>query len=227
MSASAAYIALIAGIAVWVLLVRRFTAKPWEANAAEVGAFERLPNVVPAKVGLWVFLAVVTSLFALFMSAYLMRMNGHGHDAMHDWISLSEPKVLWLNSALLIVASVTMQAARATSARAQMDVARDRLLLGGLLTLAFLGGQLYAWREINNSGFFMRSNPAVAFFYVLTAIHGLHLMGGLVVWGRTLRRMYPKRTEPIDVSLSIELCSVYWHYLLLVWLALFALLLAT
>jgi cytochrome c oxidase subunit III len=62
---------------------------------------------------------------------------------------------------------------------------------------------------------------------VLTAVHGLHLLGGLFVWARTLVRMAPKRPEPIDVRLSIELCTVYWHYLLFVWLALFALLIST
>jgi cytochrome c oxidase subunit 3 len=70
-------------------------------------------------------------------------------------------------------------------------------------------------------------NPAVAFFYVLTAIHGLHLLGGLLVWSRTLLRMWTPRVELIEVRLSVELCSVYWHYLLLVWLVLFGLLLYT
>jgi cytochrome c oxidase subunit III len=225
-SATAAYLALAAGVIVWALLVRKFTAKPWEAGVLETGVAENLPNSAPARVGLWVFLAVVTSLFGLFMSAYYMRM-GHGHGELHDWHALAEPSVLWINSALLIVASGAMQWSRASIARRDTDRARDGLLVGGLLTIAFLAGQLFAWREIKESGLLTPSNPAVAFFYVLTAVHGLHLLGGLVVWGRTLLRMLPKRPEPIDVRLSIELCTVYWHYLLLVWLALFALLIST
>jgi cytochrome c oxidase subunit 3 len=90
-----------------------------------------------------------------------------------------------------------------------------------------LAGQLYAWRQLEEAGLLVPSNPAIAFFYLLTAVHGLHLFGGLFVWARTLMRMRPKRVEPIDVRLSIELCTVYWHYLLLVWLVLFALLLST
>jgi cytochrome c oxidase subunit III len=101
------------------------------------------------------------------------------------------------------------------------------LLIGGLLTIAFLGGQLYAWDVVRHSDVFTPGNPAVAFFYVLTAVHGLHLVGGLFVWGRTLMRIVLKRAEPIDVRLSIELCTVYWHYLLLVWIGLFALLIST
>lgn len=226
MSAAAAYAALLTGVVVWVILVRRFTTKPWEAGATEHQIAENLPGFAPARVGLWVFLAVVTSLFALFMSAYYMRM-GHGHGAVHDWNPVVEPTVLWINSAMLIAASVAMQWARANVIRGNADRARDGLLIGGLLTLAFLAGQLYAWRQLRDAGFLTPSNPAIAFFYLLTAVHGLHLLGGLVVWGRTLVRMFPKRPEPIDVRLSIELCTVYWHYLLLVWLALFALLLST
>jgi cytochrome c oxidase subunit III len=224
-SATAAYVALFAGVLVWALLVRRFTAKPWQAGNAH-GFGDDLPQSAPARVGLWVFLAVVTSLFALFMSAYYMRM-GHGHGPVHDWTALNEPSVLWINTGLLLVASGAMQWSRASIVRLDTDHARDGLLLGGLLTLGFLAGQLYAWRQIQESGLLSPNNPAVAFFYVLTAVHGLHLLGGLFVWARTLLRMIPKRTEPIDVRLSIELCTVYWHYLLLVWIALFALLIST
>ena len=230
MSTTAAYFALLTGIVVWAVLVSRFTAKPWEPNTGgnigRLGDEQIAPGVPPARVGLWVFLAVVTSLFGLFMSAYYMRM-GHGHTSLHDWQPVREPTVLWVNSGLLVAASVAMQWARSQVTRGELDRARNGLLIGGLLTLAFLAGQLYAWRELEAAGFLVPSNPAIAFFYVLTAVHGLHLLGGLFVWARTLVRMRPKRVEPIDVRLSIELCTVYWHYFLFVWLALFALLLST
>jgi cytochrome c oxidase subunit III len=225
-STTVAYVALLTGVVVWALLVRRFTAKPWESGVVERGFGDDLPDSAPARVGLWVFLAVVTSLFGLFMSAYYMRM-GHGHGEVHDWAAVTEPSVLWLNSAMLIAASAAMQWSRAKIAQQEVERARDGLLIGGLLTIAFLAGQVYAWRQISDSGFFAPSNPAVAFFYVLTAVHGAHLLGGLIVWAKTLLRMIPKRPEPVDVRLSIELCTVYWHYLLLVWMALFALLLTT
>lgn len=225
MSTTVAYAALITGVVVWALLVSRFTAKPWEPNTGEVQS-EIMPGASPARVGLWVFLAIVTSLFALFMSAYYMRM-GHGHSTVHDWKPLTEPGVLWINTGLLIAASVGMQWAKAQVMHGDPERARNGLMIGGLLTLAFLAGQLYAWRQLEDAGLFVPSNPAIAFFYLLTAVHGLHLLGGLFVWARTLVRMRPKRVEPIDVRLSIELCTLYWHYLLLVWLVLFALLLST
>jgi cytochrome c oxidase subunit 3 len=73
----------------------------------------------------------------------------------------------------------------------------------------------------------MVNNPAVAFFYLLTGVHGLHLLGGLLVWGKTVVKMTRPGIELVDLRLSVELCTVYWHYLLLVWLVLFAVLLST
>jgi cytochrome c oxidase subunit III len=144
-----------------------------------------------------------------------------------DWQAIRDPSILWFNTLLLIVGSVAMQWARSAVARSQVQQTRVRLFAAGLLTLAFLIGQWFAWREIRYSELFSPLNPAVAFFYMLTAVHGLHLLGGLVVWARTLARSLRKDVELIDVRLSVELTSVYWHYLLLVWLGLFAVLLST
>jgi cytochrome c oxidase subunit III len=227
-SLTVAYIALGCGILVWVLLVRKLSAKPWETQPASAAASTaEQPQAPPARIGLWVFLAIVTSLFGLFLSAYYMRMGAHGHGGTVDWVALEEPKVLWLNTAVLILSSVAMQSARAAATRGQFDRTWTGMLIGGLLTLAFLGGQFFAWSEIRDSDFFSPRNPALAFFYMLTAVHGLHLLGGLYVWGRTLARMRHKDTELIDVSLSVQLCAVYWHFLLFVWLALFVVMLST
>jgi cytochrome c oxidase subunit III len=222
-SLTVAYGALITGIVIWFILVRKLSARSWETAGAPAESGERFP---PARVGLWAFLAVITSLFALFISAYYMRM-GHGHGPVKDWDALSEPLILWFNTLLLILGSVAMQWGRASVARGDLKRTREGMLLGGLLTLTFLAGQLYAWREIRLSEFFTMRSPAVAFFYLLTAVHGLHLLGGLYVWARTLVRLQRKDVEAVDVRMSIELCTVYWHYLLFVWLVLFALLLST
>lgn len=230
MSLTVAYAALATGIIVWLILVRKLSTKSWEAQPASAVDFDGgLGPRWPAKrVGLWIFLAVITSLFGLFISAYYMRLSGHhGSGPAQDWAVLSEPPVLWLNTALLIVASVAMQAARKAVGTGNADRGRNSLMVGGLLTLAFLGGQFYAWTQVRHSEFFSPLNPAVAFFYLLTAVHGLHLLGGLYVWGRTLARMRREDVEIVDVRLSVELCSVYWHFLLLVWLGLFAVMLST
>jgi cytochrome c oxidase subunit 3 len=232
MSLTVAYGALLTGILVWLFLVRKLSAKPWDSRAAisaldaHAAGTERTP---PTKMGLWVFMGVMTSLFGLFISAYYIRM-GHGHGAevaLGDWQAVSESPLLWINTIFLVIGSIAMQWSRSAAASGDAQRTRVALLFGGLLTICFLIGQLIAWRALHRSEFFSLLNPAVAFFYVLTAVHGLHLLGGLYVWGRTYARMRFQRVELIDVRLSIELCSVYFHYLLLVWIVLFGLLLAT
>ena len=100
------------------------------------------------------------------------------------------------------------------------------MLAAGALTLAFLVGQLVVWRQLATLGYFVETNPAASFFYLVTALHGLHLMGGLVAWARTNQKIR-RGKDVADLSLSIELCAVYWHFLLFIWLALFGLLLFT
>jgi cytochrome c oxidase subunit 3 len=222
-SVSFAFIAILVGLVVWGLLVRRLTSRPWETHGApdDTGHGGAI-SVPPAKIGLWVLLAVISSLFGLFISAYYMRM-GHAHG---DWNPVALPRVLWLNTALLGLSSVGMQAARGAVRRGQTDRVRVGLIASGLFAAAFLVGQLWAWSQLNASGYFLGA-PAAAFFYLLTAVHGLHLLGGLFVWGKTMVRMMPASVEAIDVRSSVELCTVYWHYLLIVWLVLFAVLLST
>ena len=101
------------------------------------------------------------------------------------------------------------------------------MFAGGVFALAFLAGQLLAWRQLQAAGYYAAGNPANAFFFVLTALHGLHLIGGLAVWGRTMSRLPRQGAARSSTRLTVELCAVYWHYLLIVWLILFALLLNT
>ena len=98
------------------------------------------------------------------------------------------------------------------------------LLASGILALVFLAGQLLAWRQLDAAGYYLTANPAAAFFFLITGLHGLHLLGGLGALGRTIdrtRRCVPMR----ELRLSVELCALYWHFLLLVWLIFFGLLL--
>lgn len=217
--------ALLAGaILVWWLLVRRLQTKPW----LEQGIIEEQGAVdAPApRVGLWVFLAVVTSLFGLFAMVYTMRSE------FPDWRSLPDPSLLWVNTGLLILGSIALQLARGAAARDDLAGLKRNLTAGGVLTIAFLVGQLIAWRQLTTAGYYMATNPADAFFYILTGLHGLHMLGGLWFWGRASLTVWKgleksTMTEVSGVRLRVQLCSVYWHYLLLIWLVLFSLLLST
>lgn len=216
MSNTAIVVALLVGIAVWFAVASRLTAKPWENRGedGDVGAI----RASPARVGLFAFMAVVTSLFSLFLTAYTMRM----HHAV-GWCHLTIPGVLWVNTAVLLAASVAMQVASSAANRGKRPLAHGALVAGGALTIGFLGGQLLAWQEIGPSLYFIQGSPAIAFFYVLTTVHGLHLLGGLYVLGRATLR-FAHGAEIIDLRQSLALCALYWHFLLLVWLAVFAVL---
>ena len=215
------FMAVIMAAIVWWLVRQTLNVEPWveqRPSTNDHGA-EGL-SLPPVKVGLGVFLAVATSLFALSISAYLMRRNGA------DWSSLVVPGVLWFNTAMLIFGSVFFQRARSAAKSAQIDGVRLGLLAGGVCTLVFLAGQLWAWQQLNAAGYYLTTNPANAFFYLLTALHGLHLLGGLWVWAKTTVRVQ-RGAAVRDVRLSVELCTIYWHFLLVVWLVLFGLLLFT
>ena len=226
MSLTVAFAALIAGTIVWALLVSRLSGKPWLTKgvlgALGEGGETSLP---PAAIGLIVFLCVITSLFGLFITADHMRMmDGMEHG---DWRHFPVPSLLWANTIVLMAASVAMQWARAAAEGGEQAALRTRLMAGGLLTVAFIAGQLLVWREVRATEYFSPHNPAVAFFYLLTAVHGLHLLGGLVVWARTMQRLSVRVLKPPDVRLTVALCTAYSHYLLVVWLVLFGLLLST
>ena len=211
----------IMAVVVWWLFRQTINVSPWiEQSQADNVSGDGAFSLPPMKVGLGVFLAVATSLFALLVSAYFMRMAGA------DWTTLAVPKALWLNTGALILSSVAMQWTRNAAKRGAMGGVRFGLIAAGVFSFCFLAGQLWVWQQLNASGYFVAANPANAFFYLLTALHGLHLLGGLWVWARTTAKV-ARGTEVGAVRLSVELCTVYWHYLLLVWLALFALLLTT
>jgi len=220
MTVSLVLLAVIMFVVIGWLLRQTLNTQPWIPRSVD-NAVSGTSIDTPVKTfALVSFLAVATSLFALFISAYAMRMH------MGDWRPVSEPALLWVNSAFLVLASVVYEWTRRVARQGRSGRLKPGLGIAGLLTFLFLGGQLIAWMELNATGHYLTSNPASAFFYVLTAVHGLHLLGGLWVWARSTVRVF-SGAEADSVRLSIELCAVYWHYLLLVWAVLFGLLLTT
>ncbi len=218
MSAIILFMAGVAAIAGWWLSQQRLAAKPWLEEGVGIDFREESTSIVPpAKIGLGVFLAVVGSLFALFISAYSMRMT------MVDWRALPVPRLLWFNTGVLVLSSVALHWAYLAARRNDIDGVIVGLCAGGASAVTFLIGQLLAWRQLSVAGYFVASNPANSFFYLITAAHGLHLMGGLVALGRTTAKVW-RGVEMVQVRLSVELCAIYWHFLLLVWLVLLGLL---
>jgi cytochrome c oxidase subunit 3 len=202
-------------------IFKQLTDKSWATPgvAGEINDGSLGPGPA-AKTGLSFFMAVLTSMFFLFVMGYRFRM------AEADWQPIADPAILWLNTAVLILAGFVMQRARNAAQQGLVDKVRNNLTTAGLLTIVFLVGQYLAWQQLNAAGYYVYANPAAAFFVLLTALHALHLMGGLFVWGRVVVRAW-RGMEITRIKLSIELCTTYWHYLLLVWFVFFALLLST
>lgn len=198
--------------------------KPWLADPSQIeGTPDGQGLFLPSgKIGLRVFLVVVTVVFLLTTIAYGDRM------LFANWKTFPEPWVLWLNTLVLIASSIAMQFARNNTKRDNLTGVRDGLVFGGILTIAFLVGQFYGWQQMVKSGYYAHNNISNAFFYLVTALHGVHMVGGLIAWGRSvlkLRKISRTNGSIADVKLSVELCTTYWHYLLMIWLILFTLLL--
>jgi cytochrome c oxidase subunit 3 len=202
-----------------VSIFHQLAAKPWVKAQARIDDFHVGGTffLSPAKLGLRVFLAVVTVLFTLLILAYGSRME------LEVWRPSPQLSLLWLNTVLLVLSSLAMQWALFSARRREIDGVWLGLLAGGFFAVAFLGGQIVAWRQLNMLVAFNITNPAIGFFFLITALHGLHLLGGLVALGKTTTKVW-RGFDVVQVRLSVELCTTYWHYLLLVWLVLFGLL---
>ena len=217
MSAVVLFMAGVALIAGWWLSQQRLASKPWLEEGV-IGDLPGQPAPLPAaKIGLGVFLAVVGSLFALLISAYGMRMD------LIDWRPLPVPKLLWFNTGVLVLSSITIHWALQSARRGADESTLLGLIAAAITTVVFLIGQILASWQLVNAGYFLAGNPANAFFYLITTVHGVHVLGGLLVLSRALVRSWRDGATP-QLCLSSELCAIYWHFLLLVWLILLGLL---
>ncbi|NQV69474.1 MAG: cytochrome c oxidase subunit 3 [Pseudohongiella sp.] len=199
-------------------LIKALTEKPWEHKGVIGGLDpEGVFDTASEKVALVIFLVIASVIFSMFTVSYYVRME------LPDWTPLSEPSQLWINTGLLVISSVLFQWARSTVSAGKQKNIMTAFIGGGVFAILFIAGQLLAWQDLQAAGHYVTSNPANSFFYLLTGLHALHLLGGLWVWSKSsIRLLSGGKTE--DLRLSIELCTLYWHFLLIVWLLMFAVL---
>ena len=208
------FLSILAIIATWWLSRQGLASKPWLEQGSTAIPLETLPQpAAPATVGLRIFLAVVGSFFALFISAYTMRMQ------LPDWRTLPLPPILWLNTIMLSLSSIALHGAVIAVRRGERAELKVSLIAAGIAALAFLSGQLVAWQQLASEGYGLTVNPANDFFYVLTGAQGHHLLGGIVALARTTEKAW-REPDTERLRLPIELCATYWHFLLLLWLVL-------
>ena len=197
--------------------------KPWEESQSIIDNKHdgKTLDTSKAKLGVKTVMVVSTVIFSLFVVSYSDRM------LVHDWKSLSEPWLLWINTVILILTSFVFHKAKIYSDQNNFEKVKNSLLLVGFLSFAFIIGQLLVWQHFISIGQYASINPANAFFYLLTALHGLHLLGGLFFWGKTTSSLFKESYKLSNLQQRIELCAIYWHFLLAVWFVLFGLMLFT
>ena len=199
------------------------TQKPWEASQAILDNEHDGKTLTDSKarLGVRTVMVVSTVIFSLFVISYSDRM------LVHDWRSLSQPWLLWVNTLILNLTSVAFHRTKVLAERNEFEKTKNNLYLVGFLTFAFITGQLLVWQHFVNLGQYASTNPANAFFYVLTALHGLHVLGGLYFWAKVITQIFKENYNVSKIKHNIELCAIYWHFLLIVWFVLFGLMLAT
>lgn len=174
------------------------------------------------RLGMWVALAAILMMFTALTSAYIVRAA-----SSNDWRPIAMPRILLLSTAFIIISSATIELARRKLKSAQEGSYKRWLLLTTALGIAFLGSQLLAWRRLVGQGIYVASNPHSSFFYLLTATHGLHLLGGLLavtyLLVRTRERQGNDQVQPGSQA-AIGAVTLYWHFMDALWIYLFLLL---
>lgn len=175
---------------------------------------------VPARtaaMGMAFAIAAIAMLFVAFTTTYL------GHRGDGDWKPVPLPWILWLDTGILLASSAAVEWAR-RQLRSGDTVGFVRALsAGGALGVAFLAGQLLAWRQLAHQGVYLSSHPHSSFFYLLTGAHGVHLLGGLAAFAVLLPRAWRGAfTSPGSVAVNVV--STYWHFLTGLWLYVFIIL---
>lgn len=180
----------------------------------------------PAQTGVWVGIAAITMSFAAYSSALIVRQG-----ASPDWLHFTLPPILFFNTVVVLASSATLFMARVRTdtgaARPGSGAAIDAphltwLYVTILLGFLFLTGQIMAWRNLAAQGFTLASSPSSSFFYVLTAMHGLHLLGGLA--GLLYVTYRVRHSSAVRAVNAYKAASLYWHFMTLLWVYLFVML---
>ena len=183
-----------------------------------------------SETGVWVAVAAISMFFAAFTSSMIVRQG-----VTPDWFHFQLPRVMYLSTLVLLASSLTLELARrrfvavpdSTSATASADqalVARGMywMYVTGALGLLFVVGQLLAWRNLRAQGLYLATNPSSSFFYVFTATHAIHLLGGIGGVAYVLARL--RKTNGVARQSGFGAFSIYWHFMDILWVYLLLLL---
>ncbi len=172
----------------------------------------------PKKFAMWLFLASVGMLFAAFTSAYIVRQ------AEGNWVYFELPRLFYLTTFIILASTVTMQWAYWSAKKDNLDRVKLLVTATSILGVVFLIGQVMAWRELVKISVYLVGNPSGSFLYILTGLHGLHLVSGIVFLLIVLNATWRYKVHSKNLA-QIEMCTTYWHFLGGLWVYLFVFLL--
>jgi cytochrome c oxidase subunit 3 len=200
--------------------------KPWLAQTGEIPVISAAEqNILKGKTALKFFLAVVGVIFFLFTVTFLARTQFPDFMALsgEPWQPFTNPIQLWYNTIALLLGGIALQWAKLSAKANHLNRALTGIIVGIFFSLTFLIGQLLVWNQLYDLGYVLTSNPANSYFYLFTAVHGLHILGGLAALSNVTFQ-FIRKNSLTKLSSGISLCTTYWHFLFVVWLLLFGLL---
>lgn len=207
------------------------TEKPWLLNSGEyvpdldsgIIHYQKIANTA-----LKFLMAVIGVIFFLFTITFLQRSQSFDFQALagEPWLPFSDLTMLWQNTLYLLISSLLLSYGQRLAKKNQISTLVLTLAGTTLFTLLFIFGQLNVWQELRNTGYLIYSNPANSYFYLLTGVHALHMVGAVIVLAWAIYT-FSKSLNHEKLVVRIQLCSRYWHFLFAIWLFLFFLLTRT
>ena len=193
--------------------------KPWEKEQAEIDNYHegRTFNISPQKSAVIIIFGVATVLFSLIFTGYLYTLPPE-----QDTRYLLKPNLLWINTIVLFFVTYYFSKVTNDLKKRQTSKVKKNLIFVGVLSYLFLFGQVIFWFQLMKSGNYASTNSYFSSFYFFTALHGMHLLGGLFFWGKVSSRvMKLDKDKILNEEKNISALSLYWTYLLVVWIAFF------
>jgi cytochrome c oxidase subunit 3 len=175
----------------------------------------------PQKFAMWLFIVSIIMLFAAFTSAYIVRR------AEGNWLEFDLPSLFWVNTIILLLSSASMHWSLILAKKDNIDLLKVAVVITSVLGFAFLVGQVYAWKDLVAASVWFagdQSNPAGSFLYVITGLHAVHLISGIIFLAIVLVSTFRLKIHSKRL-VRIEMCATYWHFLDILWLYLFGFLL--
>ena len=172
----------------------------------------------PKKFGMWLFMASVMMLFMSLTSAYIVRQSEG------NWVFFELPSLFYVTSVIIVLSSITMQLGYAWAKRDNASMTKLMLLITSVFGIAFLVGQFFGWKQLVGNSIYLVGNPSGSFLYILTGLHGLHIISAIIFLLIMLNASLKGKVHAGNMT-KMEMCTTYWHFLGGLWLYLFVFLL--